>query len=618
MFEPLTWFPKRMRQGDLDSPGAQRLLGTTSLSPLEVLVRETAQNSWDARLDARRPEYGILLRTPDFRQRTGMSRLLQNFRNDSITKELSAQPFHNIEIYDRNTHGLSGRVDMRSSGRGTIDRFKELIYTIGSTEQRGDTGGTFGFGKTAAYAASRMGTVVYWSRVRKLDGEGLEDRFIVSAFRDGYYSHGQQFTGRHWWGEVTDDEVRPIVGDRAERLGNEFFHRAFEPGETGTSLLILDARFGPGEDALADSSSQFFDKASTAVRRHLWPKLTPPPGASESPMLIKVADDQRHTDFDGEHGRGAFSSWSAGLNAIRATRMPASESKATSRFVKVFPIGRRRELLGHLAIVERIGADTYANDDLEPTPDADEPPFRIALMRGKTELIVNTVDWVNEIPEVGVEWVAIFKSSDDLEMVYAAAEPPAHDRWDDNQSVSTRPDASLIIKHTKKRIKQIIREHLFSESDTPKRATGDGNASYLASRLGALLPPSGMGAELDGNEPHRDRGAAGRRSSKWKVVAQRPRIVGGSGYGQRQRIDFQIVGPGRSASLQLHATLAGEDGTRTDQPQELLDLTWSGAHDVTDDSATYTEGAYGHVVFTSPWRRALSVRLTARNADGDI
>ena len=45
----LQWFAKQFGPGDIDGLGAKRLLGTPNIEPAAVLVREMAQNSWDAR-----------------------------------------------------------------------------------------------------------------------------------------------------------------------------------------------------------------------------------------------------------------------------------------------------------------------------------------------------------------------------------------------------------------------------------------------------------------------------------------------------------------------------------------------------------------------------------------
>ena len=51
----LEWYPKRFAPGDMDGTTNENLLGQTELSPLEILIRETAQNSWDARLPGETP-----------------------------------------------------------------------------------------------------------------------------------------------------------------------------------------------------------------------------------------------------------------------------------------------------------------------------------------------------------------------------------------------------------------------------------------------------------------------------------------------------------------------------------------------------------------------------------
>lgn len=57
------WFPKAFTPGDMDGSGAIKLLGTSRLSPEEILVRETAQNSWDARIPSQELRYSLHLRT---------------------------------------------------------------------------------------------------------------------------------------------------------------------------------------------------------------------------------------------------------------------------------------------------------------------------------------------------------------------------------------------------------------------------------------------------------------------------------------------------------------------------------------------------------------------------
>ena len=61
----LGWYPKQFGPGDLDGVGAKRLLGTPDLESAWVLVRETAQNSWDARGASQAIDFTLNLRELD-------------------------------------------------------------------------------------------------------------------------------------------------------------------------------------------------------------------------------------------------------------------------------------------------------------------------------------------------------------------------------------------------------------------------------------------------------------------------------------------------------------------------------------------------------------------------
>ena len=52
------------RDGNISAEGASKLLGRPSLSPLELLLRETLQNSWDASIGEKNavPSFKIRVR----------------------------------------------------------------------------------------------------------------------------------------------------------------------------------------------------------------------------------------------------------------------------------------------------------------------------------------------------------------------------------------------------------------------------------------------------------------------------------------------------------------------------------------------------------------------------
>lgn len=624
--QPLDWFPKRFQPGDMDSTGGERLLGRTELSALEILIRETAQNSWDARRDGERPSYGVHLRRADWRLRVDLDGLLPDRERRPPGSQLLDDPFV-LEIFDRGTAGLDGPVTLQPVDEDDPCNYQDLILKLGVPRGDGKGGGTYGFGKTAAYAFSERGTVLYWTRCRNELGE-LEHRLIASAFRDSYVDQGVQYTGRHWWGRLKEETIYPVLGDEAEELGGRFFRRGFEGDETGTSMLILDPVLTAdslGSDIAEDTDpafdiaaalAEFESKARSALRIHLWPKLIPHPRELSPPMIITLEIDGAPCALV-DDPPGALALWGAGLNAIRAERTEAATPVATPQGlpIKVFPITRLGKTLGHLAIVRRIPAleSQPEHDDLDPAHNASMS--RIALMRGQPELIVTTVDWISQSPLEGVDWLAVYKSADDWDATYARAEPPAHDAW----IASSGGDERLVVRATRNRVIAIIRDVLYPEPNAvvelerrPIRTGG------LARRFSSLLPvarePVANAPTSTGNGGRRGRSA----TRTFRVEMSAPRLVTTLDDGrQRQMIDFVVRADAERSIVSITVSAIGDEGTHEAISAEELDLSWIGGDALGAGRALATPDQAMSVSFTAAGRRALRIDLSAEAQDGD-
>lgn len=635
MIQPLQWFPKRFSPGDMDASGGDRLLGKTELSRLAVLIRETAQNSWDARRASGRPVFGISLRRTDFRLREDIATLLSEGRLAELDTLKRRSSFRILEVFDRGTKGLDGPADLSPAARGKSARFQDLILKFGVSHNNGTTGGTYGFGKTAAFAFSGIGTVIYWTRCRNPEGE-IEDRLIVSAFSESYQEQGIQYTGRHWWGVVSEDgdSVGPLIGAPAAELGGKLFERGFEEGETGTSILILDPTIADEDDHESstgepldrfDSDPQemeadFARRARHAIRANLWPKMIPAPEEALSPMEIELRVNGVPIDL-GSADSGALAHWGAGLNAIRAARAGTGMVSGPQGLpVEVIEILRNRKVIGHLSLVRRVPAmERYLEfDDLDPSRGDESRLLRIALMRGQAELVVTTVDWVQREAPVGTDWLAVYKSADEFDEHYAEAEPPAHDNWVTEGSSS---ESSKIIRHTKIRVRQRITEliHPEIEASGPVPVGRSLSTGGLSRRLGAILPAAAPQLDGSGGEgrPGRGRRRAETRA-RWTVEAETPRLVHTDSEGrQLQEIRFVVKGSAPLGRVKLGVSLLGDEGLHEPVPPEDLSITWSPAL-VPDsiDSARARTDEVAAVRFLGAPRRALRVELTAGGIDG--
>ncbi|HWV50323.1 MAG TPA: hypothetical protein VN035_12790 [Microbacterium sp.] len=611
----------------MDGTGGDRLLGRTDLSPLEVLIRETAQNSWDARVDRRTPRYGVLLRRVGFRLRADIDRLFAEGRRVSGRHHApSAANIHILEVFDRGTSGLDGPIDLSPTRDGEPRNFQDLILKVGVPRDDGKGGGTYGFGKTAAYAFSGQGTVLFWSRCRNPSGE-LEHRFVVSAFHESYVSEGKQFTGRHWWGAGEDGLVAPLVGDVAQSYGERFFARRFEGDETGTSLLVLDPRITVPRSAEFDEpdlgqlrhgdaswlETQFADEARNAIRRHLWPKLIVEPGREHPPMPIELSVNDQSVQLVDEPP-GALGFWGAGLNAIRS-RVRGDDSPVLSPSglpVEVHDVVRNRKTIGYLAIVKRIKAleQSRETDDLDPVLDEDSVQ-RIALMRDQAELVVTTDDWSDHTASPVFDWIAVFKSAREWDRTFADAEPPAHDMWVSNAGGET----GLVIRAMRNRVRALLRETFavpepasVEAPDAERRGVG-----AVARMFGMLLPAvketkerPGAGAAPTGT----------RRSSRRPLISvESPRLIETLFDGrQRQSVTFSVDGSG-DFIVDVAVSVVGDDGARTQLSADEIAASWDQAIDLGSGRARVAGGAGQTVAVTGPARRALLIEMNASAAD---
>jgi len=604
----------------MDATGGERLLGRTELSPLEVLVRETAQNSWDARLEGNRPTFGINLRRADFRMREELDVLLsQRHRISPVAPDSHGTHFL-LEIFDRGTSGLDGPVTLQAVRGESPRNFQDLILKVGVPRDDGKGGGTYGFGKTASYAFSARGTVVYWSRCRNERGL-LEHRLIASAFRDSYTEAGVQFTGRHWWGRRDGDIMLPLIGDEAESLGERIFERSFERDETGTSILIVEpllSREALGFDAGAEDLDQnsatetaavFAANTRSALRQHLWPKMIPEPGADRSPMdVILVVDDATIPLVDDVPG--ALELWGAGLNAIRASRMKIMSPVRTPQGLPVIvtPITRYRQVLGHLAIVRRVPALEVAHehDDLDPL---DEPrQSRVVLMRGQPELVVATVDWVTQSPLLGFDWLAVYKSADEWDSTYARTEPPAHDAW----IASSGGEEGLVVKATRTRIVAALREELYPEPTPAETSVEPVRTGALSRRFGFLIPTATLSPNPVGPNSGNRRRRVGGRGDAPRVEIGLPSLLATYADGsQRQSLDFTVIGGSRSnrALVTIDVSAVGDEGIHEPIAPADLDLEWTGAEAFGVGQALVVTEQIATVRFTGLARRALRIDL---------
>lgn len=226
---------KQERMG-VEGKGILRSLQNDTLSLMDLLIRESLQNSLDAtKKDVRKTLVNIGV--CDFEVGELADKL------EGLTEVLKArysnQTQQAIYISDKNTIGLIG--DARKK-EGNI---YNLIYTIQKNQEQAGAGGSWGLGKTSYFRVGN-GIVLYYSRVKLSEGI-YEERLAASLIEDSTKENRllDNDRGIAWWGEKdknADDSFEstyPMVdSEEIHKILEIFKIEPYNEKETGTTIII--------------------------------------------------------------------------------------------------------------------------------------------------------------------------------------------------------------------------------------------------------------------------------------------------------------------------------------------------------------------------------------------
>ena len=592
-------YSKPRGAGDQTSGGRGKLLRPTSaLSRLELLVRETLQNSWDARDDDWTPAYGVRVYRMDHEVKQVLRESVFTDLPDSLselTDCLRSPDVHAIEIFDRGTVGLNGPFRASEVAQdGEKNNFNSFVFDIGSTKSSGRSGGTFGFGKTASFEVSNAHSVVYWSRCITQNDE-VEHRLIACALHDEYEEGNARFTGAHWWGDPDDDDIVPLRGDAAAAMGEEIFRTHFgdtEDGEpeTGTSILILDPVITVGiEDDLDvrvpvrtdEHSEVLIQQVSDAVAHSAWAKVVPT-GEESRPMIIELYENRIEKPVV-DLALSQYGHFAAGLNSIRrlqgqleedySVSLPIGTVRSQSFPITLSPRGamrsKKEELfgnrtdntIGHLFLIESAELDTQGESSV--------PKNAICMMRSEAELVVNYNPVVET--EGGVlQWHGVFKPTPECDGHFSASEPPTHDRWtpDAADSEASRYVVRRALELIRAKTKSFLSENRAQPKDQEQsvRKVALGLRSFVP--LG--LPPDDDSVRESPRRRARQSGGSRRGGESEAAIVRSTPLPNGGG----QVIDVLPTNvEGRPVALTAEIFAIASDG-RLALDEDEMTVTW--------------------------------------------
>lgn len=518
--------------GGVGGRTARRALGPHRLGFWELFLRETIQNSWDARSSPDGPiSFGIhgWTATPSQREYLRDVILTDPPPQLAIPAAVDNAALQLLVVADSRTWGLGGptRADVgHASVAGGRTDFVDLVRDTGRRASKGLGGGTYGFGKAVLSESSAVSTVVIYSRTTL--AEYQVSRLIAMAVgNDEYQERGIRYTGRHWWGVIGDDVAEPLLGEGADDAATVLGLHGLINGPTGTAVMVIAPRT-PGENGPADLPG-IVDAIADAAAEYAWPHMIAAPDSSPTiefsftldgiPVPLRdVTTDTRLRMFAQAYTR---------CQSLLAGSL--SEGEDWPWHVRMLRSQRPVCQLG--PFVWRHHGPIAA-----PVPDADVRS-EIALIRAP-RFVVSYMDVPRH--QSGQSTFGVFLADPALDLEFAEAEPPTHDAW-----IPTKGRYFDPVRRVAKQIADLLKPRPIS--DIPRDGSEEPGVVTVASALGGLLdgqreggdvrlpgsppPPGGPGpsggAPPAGNGPQGGHGRSGRPADRRPSIRHdgQPRLL---------------------------------------------------------------------------------------------
>lgn len=232
--------PGRMTQS---GSSMLKLIQNNDMPVLDLLVRESIQNSLDARKkDARYVDVRFIV--DDF-ESDDLAEKLEGI-TDKLNDRYGSHTYKYIAIRDSNTVGLTGKLHYSEVRDNDYGNLLKLIYEISRPQDAEGAGGSWGLGKTVYFRVG-MGIVLYYSRIidesgqyaSRLAASLVEDENSPDSLIPSY--EGMSKRGIAWWGQkIGKNQTKPVTDD--VEIGNvlDVFHISpYQGDETGDRKSVV-------------------------------------------------------------------------------------------------------------------------------------------------------------------------------------------------------------------------------------------------------------------------------------------------------------------------------------------------------------------------------------------
>lgn len=579
-----------------------KLMQTGDLPTLDLLVRESLQNSLDAKNNDRYVKV-------DFQTGAFKAGKL-NEHLEGATENLNKRFGKNsicsfIEIRDSNTVGLTGPLSIIDvSSPADYGNLLKLVYEISKNQTAEGAGGSWGLGKTIYYRVG-IGLVFFYSRIRvgSTFASRLAACLVEDETGDTIVDYGKNLKrGIAWWGEKERpraDTTVPLTKNRDIQEILEVFDIApFKGPETGTSIIIpyidesrlLEETLAKLEKDAArpywtDSIEEYL---TVSVQRWYAPRLSNTQYKYGAHLKASVNGNQIKPSEMLPLFRTVrdLYLYATGAELDDDSLLLAENVKLCKEPIRKNSVLSKGNIIGYLAYAKL----TAKNLKMLP-PDNEASPYRqidnaetgrennspIIMYTRRPGMIVNydTTEYglftpsdeyvlALFVPDSLIKMTGKYKDSHGnpltLEEYFRKGEKAEHAVWQDSNITGGNPG---IITTLFKRTNDILKK----EYTVKEKQTGETEKTGLSAKLAdLLLPDSGFGTVPDwhvtpGNDP----------PSKPKVKKSRIVISGGPYFRNGEiELEYQLYLKGKTTDVSLN--VLGERGSYNADDWETDDV----------------------------------------------
>ncbi len=559
--------------GAMPGEGATKLLGL-SLTPLEILLRETLQNSWDASIEQNsKPSFEINLRILKVNESIALKKFLFELPPSDSKERLVLEKFLNknyqliLEICDFGTKGLGGPFSASEAVTQEEDYdFVNFVKNIGSHRDQRNGGGTYGFGKSSLFNMSKCKTILIDSLTSYKDK--LQNRFIgysLGTSYDTWEDHEKKrkrFTGRHWWGlrgDYPNDPkvVDPIIDDKARIISQDLGLKVRNcEKDKGTSLIILDPNL---EDLDENFSPQLIPKLKKKINLRFqeillwwaWPKFTLMSN-NQRPMSCHISVFGEKEELPSPERLLPLSLLTNALKEARNKENP------------IYSSGPRRKL-GHIGTFVNqpegdLSSDSRFRNILEKTL-IPEKLGHFALLR-PAELVVRYIERNSDDSQP--QWAGVFICSDeyDIERGFAKSEPPTHDDWKPDASHDLSKEQQKFVRSAKRQIiaeaKKLSGEQTFELGLDLNPECDRNSIAWLMDDIGSSILGRGIGS-ADGTK----KSGKNKRKTKLTTKLSKPSYFKTSFIDEKRVAEFKLSltgKEGKNVQIEFKPWISTEEG----------------------------------------------------------